>query len=67
MSRVQRQPQVSITLSGLTQAYTGIVYSQPSQTFIVRQKQPLNQQQLYQKQQQLIQKPWQPQFQEPQF
>ena len=54
---VQQQPQVSIPLSILTQTYTGIVYSQPSQPFIVGQQQPLNQKQFYQKQQQLIQQP----------
>ena len=35
VSGVQQQPQVSITLSRLTQAYTSIVYSQPGQPFIV--------------------------------
>ena len=51
----------------MTQAYTGIVYSQTGQSFITRKQQPLNQQQLYQQQQQLIQRPWQPQFQQPQY
>ena len=44
VSVVQKQPQVSVPLFGLTQAYIGIVYSQPSQPFIVGQQQPLNQQ-----------------------
>ena len=44
VSGVQKQPQVSIPLSGLIQAYIGIVYSQPGQPFIVGKQQPLNQQ-----------------------
>jgi len=55
--------QVSIPLSRVTQAYTDIVHSQPGQPFIVGKQQPLNQQQLYQQQQQLTQKPWQAQYQ----
>lgn len=45
-SGVQQQPLVSIPLSRMTQAYIGIVYSQPGQPFIVGKQQSLNQQQL---------------------
>ena len=47
----------------MTQTYTGLVYSQPDQPDIGGQ-QLLNQQPLYQQQQQLLQQPWQPQYQQ---
>lgn len=58
MYRVQ-QPQASVPLTGMTQAYTGLVYSQLGKTYIGGQ-QPLYQQSL-------LKQPWRPQYQQQQF
>jgi len=50
----QQQPQVSIPLSRMTHAYTGIANPQLGQSFIIGQ-------------QQLVQQLWLSQFQQPQF